>query len=135
MAKKKNKQVKRRLIIFGSISIVAIIYFITTLFSYTSDIKKLKKQEDNLTIQLNDLKNDSENLKIEIEKLKDPEYIARYAREEYSYSKQNGEYIIKINDEEQIAKEEIKEDNHIYKYLIIGFGVGLIGIIIYIIKK
>lgn len=133
MAKKKDKKITK--LVFGALSIVAVIYFLTTLFTYTSDIKNLKNQEKNFNIELNNLKKDSENLRIEIEKLKDPEYIARYAREEYSYSKQDGEYIIKINDDEQIATEEVKENNDIYKYIIIGIGACLLGIIIYIIKK
>jgi cell division protein DivIC len=40
-----------------------------------------------------------EELKDEINKLKDPEYMARYAREKYLYSK-DGELIIRIPDED-----------------------------------
>ena len=36
-------------------------------------------------------------LKEEINRLQDPEYMAKYAREKYLYSK-NGEIIIKIED-------------------------------------
>lgn len=135
MAKGKNKRAKRRLVIFGSLSIVAILYFVTTLFSYTTNIKNLKNQEKNLNSELNSLKRDSEILRTEIEKLKDPEYIARFAREEYSYSKQNGEIIIKINDKEQETQEEVVENNNMNTYLIFGIGAVLVGIIIYIIKK
>ena len=133
--KKKNKLAKRRLIVFGTLSVVAIIYFLTSLISYTSTIKDLKNQESNLTIELDNLKKDSEFLRIEIDKLKDPEYIARFAREEYSYSKQNGEYIIKITDKKEEKKEQENEKNDTSKYLVIGSIIGLIGIIIYIIKK
>ncbi|NLC48199.1 MAG: septum formation initiator family protein, partial [Tenericutes bacterium] len=40
---------------------------------------------------------EEETLKSEINKLKDPEYMARYAREKYLYSK-NDEIIIKIEE-------------------------------------
>ena len=132
---KKKKGKKGRLIIFGIPSLVAIAYFITNLVTYAYNIKDLKKQEKNLTTELNTLKKDSDNLKTEIEKLKDPEYIARYAREEYSYSKENGEYIIKINEKEEEKKEEEKKDNNTNKYLFYGLGIGLLGVIIYIRTK
>ena len=135
MTKKKNKLAKRRLLVFGTLSIVAIAYFFTSLITYSSSIKKLENEQKNLNLELEDLKKDSENLRTEIEKLKDPEYIARYAREEYSYSKQDGEYIIKINDKDENIVEETKENNDTYKYIIGGSVLGLLGIIIYIIKK
>jgi cell division protein FtsB len=40
---------------------------------------------------------EEENLKEEINRLQDPEYMAKYAREKYLYSK-NGEIIIKIEE-------------------------------------
>ena len=42
-----------------------------------------------------DILEDEDNLKTEINKLQDEEYVARYAREKYLYSK-DGELIIKI---------------------------------------
>ena len=45
--------------------------------------------------QLTELKNDEAALKVNVEKLQDPDYIARYAREKYLYSK-DGEFIIRI---------------------------------------
>ena len=61
--------------------------------------------------QINDISNEKKSLKEEkislkekqatlmadIEKLSDPEYIAKYAREKYFYSK-NGEIILRMND-------------------------------------
>ena len=35
------------------------------------------------------------SLKVEVNKLKNPEYVAKYAREKFLYSKDN-EYVIKI---------------------------------------
>ena len=96
MAKKKmSKQAKRRLLIFGTLSVIAIVYFIFSISFYTINIYKLKKQEADLNTKINDLKHNEKLLNTEIEKLKDNEYIARFARENYSYSK-DGEIIIKI---------------------------------------
>ena len=103
MAKKKmSKQAKRRLLIFGTLSVIAIVYFIFSISFYTFNIYKLKKQETELNTKINNLKHNEKLLNTEIEKLKDNEYIARFARENYSYSK-DGEIIINI-DYSQIIK-------------------------------
>lgn len=124
---------KHRLMIFGTLSIVLMGYFLVTLISYTIHINKLKENQKVLVSELAALKDDAEDLSTTIQKLKDPDYVARYARENYLYSA-NGEYIIKIEEKE---KEEIKElkDNHQYQYYIYGSVFCLIGIFIYIIKR
>ena len=48
-------------------------------------------------ITYNEKLSDEEELNDEINKLQDPEYMAKYAREKYLYSKK-GEIIIKIED-------------------------------------
>ena len=78
-----------------------------------------KNENINLENKLKSLQNDEENLKIEIQKLKDPEYIARYARENYSYSK-DGEYIIKLDSSNKNEKQEKKENNNYIYYVVIG---------------
>lgn len=52
---------------------------------------------DKLEATYNEKLSEEETLKDEINKLQDPEYMARYAREKYLYSKKN-EIIIKIED-------------------------------------
>ena len=52
-----------------------------------------------LEVQLADLKDNEEKLESEINRLQDPEYLARYAREKYFYSKEN-ELIIRIPEKE-----------------------------------
>ena len=44
------------------------------------------------------LKEEEDELQLEADKLQDPDYIARYAREKYLYSKE-GEFVIKIPEE------------------------------------
>lgn len=117
--KKITKASRRRLSIFGTLSLIIMLYFFITTISNVITIHKLNKQYDNLEKQLNELKEQEQTLKTDIEKLKDPDYLARYARENYSYSK-DGEYVIKIEQtEEQQQEENIYPDN--LKYLIIGF--------------
>lgn len=132
MAKRKNKKSKRRLAIFGTLSLIVIGYFIFNLCYYSYKIAVLEKTKKSLEQELSTLETQEEKLNSDIQKLKDPEYIAKYARENYMYSK-DGEYIIKTEEEK---KEETKtEDTTDYKYLIITSSTCFILILIYIIKK
>lgn len=133
MTKSVSKASKRRLIIFGTISMIIIVYFLFSLTTMTYNIRVLTKKQNHLEKSLTELKENEDDLKNQLEKLSDPDYIARYARETYSYSK-DGEYIIRIDDNKQLSKddEEIKDYS---KYVLIGSGIVLFLIIIYIIKK
>ena len=128
MAKKKvTKASKRRLLIFGTMSFIVMGYFVFSFGYFIWNIRDLEKSEKQLQEQLVSMKDEAEDLEIEIQKLKDPDYLARYARENYLYSK-DGEYIIKIEDKEEAEIIE-KEDNSIYFYLILGLSIALFGII------
>lgn len=132
MTKKKTKKSKRRLAFFGTLSILVICYFILNLCYYSYRIMVLNKTKSDLELQLSSLQNNEETLKVDIQKLKDPEYIAKYARENYMYSK-DGEYIIKIEEEEKVVNES--DDSVDYKYLIFISTMGLVIVVLYIIKK
>ena len=84
-----------------------------------------------LKTQLKDLKKEEKNKKTDLTKLQDEDYIARYAREQYLYTK-DGEYVIKIDEEEEILVEKKTEKN--VKYLTIGF-IALFVLFIYVILK
>ena len=60
-------------------------------------IKKTKDEIKELTVSYSDKLEEEENLKEEITRLQDPEYMAKYAREKYLYSKDN-EIILKIEE-------------------------------------
>ena len=45
------------------------------------------------------LKEKEEELKVDVERLEDPDYVARYAREKYMYSKE-GEIILRLPEDE-----------------------------------
>lgn len=104
MKKKISVAARRRLVLFGPICIFAIVYFCITIISYTNDLYHLQSKKNNLEQAYVDLQETEENLKIEKIKLQNPEYLASYAREYYSYSK-NGELIIKKVTSNQIAEE------------------------------
>lgn len=135
MKKKIPKSSKKRLVIFGTLSVVVIFYFIFSFGYYVYKVYDLKSEQSYLNKSYNDLKLEEKELKSEIEKLSDADYIARYAREEYSYSK-DGEYIIKIKD---TKKEEEVEDNFglniDYHYFIYGGAGVIVLIILHILKK
>lgn len=100
MVKKKHKYTKktkgRMLIIFlffGTI-IFTLGY---TLFNNLQQINSMSNQKKELKKEKTALKQEQESLEADIERLSDPEYIARYAREKYFYSK-NNELIIRMDD-------------------------------------
>lgn len=97
--KRSNKKAKRRIflffVIFGSI-IGSLSY---SFFSNIEKIMKINEEKQTLNYKLVALKEEEEVLNSDIKKLQDPEYVARYAREKYLYSKE-GELIIRIPDED-----------------------------------
>jgi cell division protein DivIC len=107
--------IKRRLLIFGSASIFIILMAIITINNYFINYFDLRSKHKILQEQLLLLKENEDDLKIELQKLKDPEYIARYARENYLYSK-DGEYIIKI-ERTKTTESTTKEEDNYYGYL------------------
>ena len=128
----KNRKI--RIITLGSLSFMCIFYCIFTAITYPKKIKSLTSMQDKLNNSLTELKEEAENLKVEIEKLKDPEYIARFARENFFYSKNDGEYIIRVNkkDDAEIQNVEVETKDENNNILIYSIGAILIGIIIYI---
>lgn len=129
---KVSKAYKRRLITFGSLSVFMIIYFIITSVQYIININQLVNEQEKLSNELLTLKQREEDLKIEIQKLQDPDYIARYARENYLYSK-DGEYVIRIEPKEQ--EEPEKTESKDYKKYIGWSAAGMVVIVLLLIRK
>ena len=139
MAKKKSKKVsplaKRRLIVFGPIAVFIIGYSIFTLVTTSFNLYELNKEEKELKDKLTSLKADAKSLKTQITKLQDKEYIARYARENYLYTK-NGEYVIKLNDEgTKITKVKKKKNEDYLMYGAAGLGLLFLLIVIRLFKR
>lgn len=134
MAKRRiSKKSKRRLAILVPITFTMIGFFIFTFINYTINIINLTKQENDLKNKLTSLEIEEKDLNTEILKLKDPEYIAKYAREKYYYSK-DGEYVIKIEENDNSDKLNNQQNNYT-NYIICGGCLVLLIIFIFIFKK
>ena len=91
-----NRNIKR-IFLFGIISITCIVVITISLSKIVVDILDKYKEADVLANELKNLEEKEEELNDEIKKLQDSEYLARYAREKFFYSKE-GEIIIRIPD-------------------------------------
>ena len=131
-----SKASKRRLSIFGTLSLIAIIYFIFNLFYSTYNIYSLTMEKKNLENNYVKLQEEAENLKIDIEKLNDEEYLANYARENYLYSK-DGEYILQLGEDitETSNTLDIINIKINRNYMLISLCILILLMFIYIISK
>lgn len=99
-SKKQNKQkTKRRLLLFGLTSVCIIFMLSFTIGKYWVSIFEKYQEKKELKQELVLLKEKEKELQLDAKKLQDSEYIARYAREKYLYSKE-GEFIIKIPEDD-----------------------------------
>ena len=103
--KKSHKKVSmkknaKRMLVFGFFSFAAIAFVLISIFNVVSQIIDKYKEADELEAKMANLEEKEKDLNNEILKLQDKDYLARYAREKYFYSK-NGELIIRIPTEEE----------------------------------
>jgi cell division protein DivIC len=99
MAKKNSKKKsKRRIFILGFSSVFIIVATTFTIGKYWVEIFEKYQEKKDLEKELTALKEKEEELTVDANKLQNPDYIARYAREKYLYSK-DGEYILQIPEE------------------------------------
>lgn len=92
--------------------------------------EKVKKEEEYKQLQ-----EESEYLKNEIVKLNDPEYLAKFARENYDYSK-DGELVIKIDKEEKVTDslKQVNTDHEMKNIFYIVSGLFVIIAFVFIIS-
>lgn len=95
MRKKKNIKQKRRIFFLGFTSIFIIASTTFTIGKYWIEIYEKYQEKKSLEKELLSLKEKEEELAVDANKLQNPDYIARYAREKYLYSK-DGEFILQI---------------------------------------
>lgn len=93
--KKKNSKVKYRLCLFVPVCAVVLITIFASVGSYWLQITEKYQEKKEIEAQIISLKEKEEELKVSVERLEDPDYVARYAREKYMYSKE-GEIIIRL---------------------------------------
>ena len=96
--KKVNKGAKRRLLLLFSIFVLLVGYMSYSTITYWKQILQNKKNTKELEKKYSKLVSNKEILEKDLVKLQDPDYVAKYAREKYLYSKE-GELIIKIVDD------------------------------------
>ena len=95
MAKKKSKKTRRRILIISTFTIIITGFVIFNTIKIWFMVVDKKREQEFLKAELLQLEEEEGYLKNEVEKLKDPDYVARYAREKYLYSK-DGEFTIRI---------------------------------------
>ncbi len=99
MAKyKKRLRPKKKTILLGFGSIFIIVVMTFSIGKYWVEIFDKYQEKSELEKELTALKEKEEELQVDANRLQNPDYIARYAREKYLYSK-DGEYILQIPDE------------------------------------
>lgn len=97
--KKKKSKIKCRLCLFIPICAVVLIAVFASIGSYWLQIAEKYQEKKQLESEIITLKEKEEELKVSVERLEDPDYVARYAREKYMYSKE-GEIILRLPEEE-----------------------------------
>lgn len=93
--KKVSKKEKNRIFLCFLICLSLFIYTGSLTFNYWKRISSNQKAYKELTNAYSKLLEEEENYKAEMAKLDNPEYVAKYAREKYLYSKE-GEKILRI---------------------------------------
>ena len=63
--------------------------------NFSLEIIEKYQEKQRLESKLINLKEEEQRLAVDVKKLQNPEYVARYLREKFLYSKE-GEYIIKL---------------------------------------
>ena len=95
MKSRRGKKKFKRLILVFVFCLAVNIYILYNLGSLFFDVREKRVENNSLVMKLDELKEEGELLKVEVSKLKNPEYVAKYAREKFLYSKEN-EYVIKL---------------------------------------
>jgi len=95
---KGRSKARKRMFFLGFASIFVIVAMTFTIGKYWIEIFEKYQEKKDLDKELTSLKEKEEELKVDANKLQNPDYVARYAREKYLYSK-DGEYILQIPDD------------------------------------
>ena len=95
---KKKVRPRKRAIFLALTSIFIIIAVTFSIGRYWVEIIEKYQEKQELEKELTALKEKEEELQVDANKLQNPDYVARYAREKYLYSK-DGEYILQIPEE------------------------------------
>lgn len=97
-ARKKKSKTKYRLLLFVPACLIIIATIFASIGGYWIEINNKYREKEELEQEIIALKEQEEILKVDVERLEDPDYVARYAREKYMYSK-DGEIILRLPEE------------------------------------
>ena len=90
-----TKKDKRRLMIWSMLILIIGAYLCVFAYRYWTQILENNRQREELELKYQTLLNEERSLNVEVTRLQDPEFVARFARERFLYSRE-GERIIKI---------------------------------------
>ena len=90
-------KIKGKILLLTLIFLVVGSILVKSIFETSIQIYEKQKEKKEFAQTLEKLKNKEEELNNTVTKLSNPDYVARYAREKYLYSK-DGEIIIRIPD-------------------------------------
>lgn len=93
--KKRIKNAKKRMIMLTCLLFAVFFGIIMSVFKDWMQIFDNQHQVVTLSAEYDNLQEEATQLKSDVSKLQDPDYVARYAREKYLYTK-DGELIIRI---------------------------------------
>ena len=93
----KQKHIKRKLVLVTLVFLVVGGILLKSIVQTSIQIYDKRKEKEEFTQMLENLKEKENELNSTVTKLQNPDYVARYAREKYLYSK-DGEIIIRIPD-------------------------------------
>ncbi len=86
---KHSKKEKKRLVFISFAIMAVIVLLVTTVYSDWKQIMINNSKIVALTEEYQNLLDKEKSLKSEVTKLKDPEYVARYAKEKFLYTSDN----------------------------------------------
>ena len=92
-----TKKDKRRVMIWSLVILVIGSYLTVFIYQYWSQILENNRNRNELEIKYNTLLDEEQDLNSQFTRLQDPDFVARFARERFLYSRE-GERIIKIAD-------------------------------------
>lgn len=93
----KHKHIKKKLVLVTLVFLSVGVILLKSIVETSIQIYDKQKEKKEFTVMLQELKEKEEELNSTVTKLQNPDYVARYAREKYLYSK-DGEIIIRIPD-------------------------------------
>ncbi len=96
------KKYRMRLFIYALVLIGIIGLLSFSCFNTWKMIYNNRQQKSELESKYGDLVSKEDDLSSEVIKLQDPEYVAKYAREKYLYTKDEGELIFDLPADEEL---------------------------------